>query len=85
MDIKNLRDVFKKYKKLSISEISTVTKESKESLKPILNDWLSRGRISTKREVPLCASGGCSCSSESDSSICSAGINYYLWSNNDEQ
>lgn len=60
MNIKKIRDIFKRDREVSLHDLSLETGESEDDLKYILADWEARKRVKTVTELPFCASGGCS-------------------------
>ena len=60
MNIKKIRDIFKRDREVSLHQLSIETGESEDDLKYILADWEARKRVKTVTELLFCASGGCS-------------------------
>jgi len=65
MNVREVRDALKKYKKLTLGELATVTKEDTIDLEIVLNDWQAKGKVMVIEPISCgssCCSGG-SCSS----------------------
>ena len=60
MNIKKIRDIFRRDREVSLHDLSIETGEVEDNLKYILADWEARERIKIVEELPFCASGGCS-------------------------
>ncbi|MCK5201713.1 MAG: hypothetical protein KAR21_25340 [Spirochaetales bacterium] len=60
MNIKKVRDIFKRDREVSLHDLSLETGEVEDDLKYILEDWEGRERIKIVKELPFCTSGGCS-------------------------
>ncbi len=60
MNIKKIRDIFKRDREVSLSNLALETGEVEDDLKYILADWEARERIKIVEELPFCTSGGCS-------------------------
>ncbi len=66
MEIRNVRNTLKKYKKLSLAQLAQVTGESKDDLQFVLTDWVNQNKVEEVSElVSSFECGGCSCSSGS--------------------
>jgi len=59
LNIKQIRDIFKRDREVSLHDLSLETGETESDLKYILDEWEGRGRIKIVNERPFCASGGC--------------------------
>ncbi len=78
MNIKKIRDIFKRDREVSLKNLSLETGEIEDDLKYILADWKAGGKIKIVEELPFCASGGCSGCSFGSS--CSTGAEKkYMW------
>ena len=60
MNLKVIKDIFKRDREVSLKNLSLETGEVESDLKYILDDWEARERIKIVNELPFCASGGCS-------------------------
>lgn len=60
MNIKKIRDIFKRDREVSLHNLSLETGEVEDDLKYILADWEAKARIKIVKKLPFCASGGCS-------------------------
>jgi len=78
MGIREIKTQLKKYNRLTLSELAIVLKAPENSFKHILDEWIEKGKIKIEKEVPICMSCGCKCSSGTANS-CSAVKIYYSW------
>ncbi len=60
MNIKKIRDIFKRDREVSLHDLSLETGELETDLEYVLADWEARKRVETVKELPFCTSGGCS-------------------------
>lgn len=79
MGIREIKTQLKKYNRLTLSELAVVLKSPENSFKHILDEWIEKGKIKIEKEVPICMTGSCSCSSGTTNN-CSAVKIYYVWS-----
>ncbi len=66
MEIRNVRNKLKKYKKLSLAQLAQVTGERKDDLQFVLAEWVNQNKVEETSELASSFEcGGCSCSAGS--------------------
>lgn len=59
IEIRKIKNIFQKYGALTLGELHILSKETKEDLSIVLNEWTHRGRISKSAPQSFCCGSGC--------------------------